>query len=138
MVAAPCKARGTGHTLARRQIYRSARLGCERPPPGTLLRLDPDPRLRMLTDVVDQKVGKYPDLGRQPGAVLIGDVHGEQRQLPIHQDRDETARRDVAFNDVERLDEDAEPCQRRAANDLAVIAVERRRDADGLRAMAFA
>jgi len=42
------------------------------------------------------------------------------------------------LHDIERLDENAEPRQCSAADDLAVIAVERRRDANSLRAVAFA
>jgi hypothetical protein len=48
-----------------------------------------------------------------------------------------TSRRKCRLHDVERLDEDAETRERGTPDDLAVVAVERRRDANGLRRIAL-
>ncbi len=61
------------------------------------------------------EVGKHPDLGRQPDAVLVGDVHRQQWQLPVHQQRHEVSGQNVALHDVERLNQDAETGERSAA-----------------------
>lgn len=52
--------------------------------PNLFCGVDPDAWIRILTDVLDEIVREYPDLGRQPDAVLVSNVHCKQRQLPVH------------------------------------------------------
>ena len=87
--------------------------------------------------MVEKEIREYPNLRRQPDPVLISDIHREQGQLPIHQNRLEPAGQDIALHDIKRLDENAEARKRCAADNLAVIAVEGRRDTQVLMALHF-
>src|ERR1700730_12836198 len=84
-----------------------------------LLGLYPDPRIGVLADMFDQKVREHPDLGGQPDAVLVGDVHREERQFPVHQDRHELAGRNIALHNVERLNEETEAGEARTTDTQA-------------------
>src|SRR3954447_4045151 len=135
---------------ARTAAYESARASSARPgkeisawPTGSrrsrflVLRQDPNSWIRVLADMIEQKIRENSDFGRQPSAVLVGDVHREQRQFPVRQDWHELAGRNVILHDVERLDQDAEAPESRAADHLAVIAIERRRDPNNLLSIAL-
>jgi hypothetical protein len=69
----------------------------------------------------------------RPDSALVGDVHRQQRKLPVHPHRDQPASQDVGPDDVQRLNQDTQPRQRRLHHELAVIAVEYAVDSDCLR-----
>src|SRR5882757_3196780 len=56
-----------------------------------LLLCNPDSWIRVLANMIEQEIREGPDFGRQPDAVLVGDVHREQRQFPVRQDWHELA-----------------------------------------------
>ena len=85
------------------------------------------------SEAFHQELREHADLRRLMAPALVGDVDGERGQAPVGQHRHQLAGDDVGVNDVQRLDQDAQPGQRRRADHLSFVGVEHALDGHRLR-----